>query len=127
MTDDKRSLGDIVGDVTSEFGTLVREEIALAKAEVQQTLSQAVGDVVAIVLGGFVAYTGLLVLIAAAVLGLATAIAPWLSALLIGIVLALVGAILLRRGIKDLGNLSSAPRTAETLKKDAAMVKEKLP
>lgn len=127
MTDDKRSLGDIVGDVTSEFGTLVREEIALARAEVQQTLSQAVGDIVAIVLGGFVAYTGLLVLIAAAVLGLATVVAPWLSALLIGAVLALIGAILLRRGVKDIGNLRGVPRTKETLKEDASMVKEKLP
>ena len=76
MASEERSLGELLGAVTNDLSALVRDEISLAKAEIQQTISQAVKDVVFIVVGGFFAYTGLLALIAAAILGLANVVAP---------------------------------------------------
>lgn len=127
MAKDERTLGEVLGDVTNDLSTLVRDEIALAKTEIQQTISEAVKDLVFIVVGGFFAYTGLLALIAAAILGLANAIAPWLSALIIGGVIVLIGVILLLRGINNIRNLNVVPeRTAQTVKEDVNIVKEKL-
>ena len=126
MANEERSLGELLGAVTNDLSALVRDEIALAKAEIQQTISQAVKDVVFIVVGGFFAYTGLLALIAAAILGLANVVAPWLSALLIGGVIALVGVILLLRGVNNISNLDGVPRTAQTVKEDVNIVREKL-
>ena len=127
MAKDERTLGEVLGDVTNDLSTLVRDEIALAKTEIQQTISEAVKDLVFIVVGGFFAYTGLLALIAAAILGLANVIAPWLSALLIGGVIVLIGVVLLLRGINNISNLSVVPeRTAKTVQEDVNIVKEKL-
>ena len=127
MANEERSLGELLGAVTNDLSTLVRDEIALAKAEIQQTISQAVKDIVFIVVGGFFAYTGLLALIAAAILGLANVIAPWLSALIIGGVIVLIGVVLLLRGINNISNLDVVPeRTAQTVKEDVNIVREKL-
>ena len=127
MDDKNRSIGDVVSDLTREVSTLFREEVALAKAEIQETVTRVIKDAAMIVVGGFVAYTGLLVLIAAAVLALALVVAPWLSALIVGVVIIAIGAILLLRGINDFQNVSMAPeRTVRTLKEDAEVVKEKL-
>lgn len=126
MANEERSLGELLGAVTNDLSALVRDEIALAKAEIQQTISKAVKDIVFIVVGGFFAYTGLLALIAAAILGLANVVAPWLSALIIGGVIALVGVVLLLRGINSIGNIDVVPRTTQTVKEDVNIVREKL-
>ena len=123
---DDRTLGEVLGDVTNDLSALVSDEIALAKAEIQQTIGEAVKDLVFIVLGGFFAYTGLLALIAAAILGLANVIAPWLSALIIGGIIALIGVVLLLRGINNISNLEGVPRTTQTVKEDVNIVREKL-
>ena len=127
MANGERSIGELLGSVTGDLSTLVQQEITLAKTEIQQTIAQAVKDIVFVVLGGFFAYTGLLALIAAAILGLANVVAPWLSALIIGGVIALVGVVLLLRGVNNVQNLDVVPeRTAQTVKEDVNIVKEKV-
>lgn len=127
MAQDNQSLGELISRVTGEFNTLMREEVALAKAEIQQSVSRLTTDAVMVVVGGVIAYTGLLALVAAAILGLARSVAPWLSALLVGLAILLGGVFMLLRGLRDLRNVGPVPeRTKQTLKEDAAMVKEKL-
>ena len=54
-------------------------------------------------------------------------IAPWLSALIIGGIIALVGVVLLLRGVNNIQNLNVVPeRTAETIREDVNIVKEKV-
>jgi hypothetical protein len=51
---DERSVGELVVDISEKTGTLVREEIALAKAEVSEKVSKLVrGGVVGIAAGVF--------------------------------------------------------------------------
>jgi hypothetical protein len=53
-TEDERSVGELVLDVSEKTSTLVREEIALAKAEVSEKVSKLIrGGVVGIVAGVF--------------------------------------------------------------------------
>src|SRR4051812_33582559 len=77
------NVGALVSQVTSDLSRLVRDELQLAKAELKEKGKEA--GVGAGLFGGAgtIAVYGLGVLIAAAVLGLATAWPAWLSALVI--------------------------------------------
>jgi uncharacterized membrane protein YqjE len=64
-TDEDRSVGELVFDVSERVSTLVREEIELAKTEVSEKVTQLVrGGVVGIAAGTF-AFLGLILLMVA--------------------------------------------------------------
>lgn len=123
---DERSLGELLGDLTREITTLVRQEAALAKAEMGQKASRVGRHLGALAAGGAVAYAGLLAIIAAIILMLMEAGLPgWASALLVGIVVAGLGGFLVWRGLDALKREDLTPRqTLETLKEDAQWAKE---
>ena len=125
--DDARGIPDLLRDITSDLGTLMGDEVTLAKKEIQSTIRTAIKDGVYVVAGGVVAYIGTLVLIAAAVLALAEILDPWLSALIIGGVVTLFGVIMLLRGVSEMTSLSPAERTTRNVKADAETVKEHAP
>ena len=107
----ERSLGELLGDLTREITTLVRQEMALAKAEMTQKAAKVGKDVAFLAAGGAVAYAGLLALIAALILGITYLGVPaWASALLVGLVVTGVGGLLVWRGITALKSEDLAPR-----------------
>ena len=119
-----RSLGELFGDLAGQTGTLVREEVALAKAELTRTATQAGKDIGVLVVGGAVAYAGLLALLAAAILALATVLPAWFAALIVGLVVVGTGAAMLQRGRAGLGRIDVAPhQTIATLSADVDVVK----
>lgn len=119
-----RSLGELFGDLSRETSTLVRQEVTLAKTELTQTASKVGKDIGFLVVGGAVAYAGVLVLLAAAVLVLAIVLPAWLAALIVGLVVAGIGYGLVRRGLAALKSVDMAPRqTIETLKEDVNALK----
>ena len=123
---DDRSLGELFSDLSRETTTLVRQEVALAKAEMSQKASQAGKDIGFLVAGGAVVYAGLLALIAALIVGLGQAgLTWWLSALFVGIIVAAVGGALVWTGADRLKHLSTVPsQTIETLKEDQQWAKD---
>jgi hypothetical protein len=125
---EERSLGELFGDLARETGTLVRQEVQLAKTEATQTASRVGRDLGFLAVGGLVTYAGLLGLLAAATLGLVAAgLDPWLAALLVGAVVTVVGYLLVRRGLNALKHEDLAPRqTVETLKEDAQWAKQQI-
>lgn len=126
---DDRSLGELLGDLGTQVTTLVRKEIELARTEVTDRASAAGRDAAMVGLGGALVYAGVLGLMAAVVLGLIDAgLEPWISALLVGIIVAAVGGALVARGRTGLATTDLKPkRTIETLQDDAEMLKEKAP
>ena len=123
----ERTLGEIFSDLTQNFSELVREEVALAKTELSQNASKLARDVVFLAIGGFIAYAGLLVLLAAAVLALAFLVPFWLSALIVGLVVVIIGYAFVQKGISDLRNGAFMPKqTVESLKEDREWAKEQL-
>lgn len=125
-TGEERSVKETVQDVSSDFAALVREEIALAKAELQQGFRQVVRGAVLLLIAGFIVNAGLLALVASAVLGLSGAMEAWLASMIVGLVLAVVGGVLLARGMTDVKQADLKPdRTMESLKEDARIVKER--
>jgi hypothetical protein len=116
-TKDDRSLGELLGELTQEVITLVRQEVSLAKAEMSQKASHIGKQAGLLAAGGAIAYAGLLAIIAAVVLLLAQAGLPlWASALLVGLVIAGAGGVFVKKGLDGLKREDLAPRqTLETL------------
>jgi hypothetical protein len=121
-----RSTADLVKGVTELVPRLVREEMALAKAEVTEKGKHAGVGAGLLGGGGLFAYFGLAVLIAAAVLGLSEAVEPWLAAVIVAVVLfviagilALVGKGQLKRGMPPV-----PAQAVDSTKQDVQAVKE---
>ncbi len=115
---EERPLSDLFRDLMNETKILIQQEIQLLKLEMSQKSTQAGKDVAFIAVGGALAYAGLLVLVAAATLGLALVIPGWASALIVGLVVVGIGYGLIQKGISDLKNINPAPQ------KTIASVKE---
>src|SRR4051794_11098159 len=91
-----QSTSELVQRASEQISRLVRDELALAKAELAEKGKHAGVGVGLFGGGGAVALYGLGALIAAAILGLANAVPAWLSALIVAVVLfAVAGALAL--------------------------------
>ncbi len=125
---DDRSLGELFAELARETSTLVRQEVQLARVELTQQATRIGRDVGALLAGGAVVYAGFLALIAAVILLLGDLGIPWwLAALLVGVVVAGVGAILVARSLAALKRVDMVPRrTVETLKEDREWAKEQV-
>src|ERR671917_2648777 len=124
---DDRSLGELFSELAQETSTLVRQEVDLAKTEMSQKASRVGKDVGFLAAGGAVAYAGLLAVLAGIIVLLGQIIPMWLSALLLGLVVAGVGYVLVREGLEALKREELAPRqTIETIKEDQQWAKDQM-
>ena len=123
-----RSLGELFGELAADMGTLVRKEVELARTEMTQKASRVGKDVGFLAVGGAVAYAGLLAIVAAIIIGLATlGLQWWLAALIVGLVVAGIGYFLVQKGLDALKREDIAPRqTIETLQEDKEWAKEQM-
>jgi len=121
---DERSLGELFAELSRESTTLVRQEIALAKAEMTQKATRVGKDVGFLLAGAAVLYAGFLGLLAALILVLNVWLPSWLAAFVVGLVVAGVGGFLVQKGRSALTQEDLAPRqTMETLKEDVEWAK----
>lgn len=123
-----RSIGDLFSDLSREMSTLFRQEVQLAKVEMTQKATEAGKNAAFIAVGGFIAYAGLLALIATLVIILATAGLPWWAAsLLVTVVVLAIGGVLVMQGLNRLKQSSLAPtQTMQTLKEDQQFIKDRV-
>jgi hypothetical protein len=125
---DDRSLGELFGDLVRDMGILVRQEVNLATTELTYKASRVGRELALLAIGGLVAYAGLLAIVAAVIIVLAAAGLPWwLAALIVGVIVAALGAVLVQRGLAALKRVDLAPRqTMQTLKEDTQWAKEQM-
>lgn len=120
------STGELIGSLTEQIGTLVRDEVRLAQAEVTQK-AKRLGIGAGLFGGaGLVALLGLNALITAAILGLAHVLPGWLAAILVAVVLFAVGGVLALIGKKDVQK-ATPPLPTEAIagvQQDVQTVKE---
>jgi hypothetical protein len=118
---DDRSLGELLAELSRETGQLVRKEVELATTEMTAKARKAGAAAGVAAAGGALLHAGLLVLLAALVIGLAQiGVSPWLSALIVALVTMIVGYALVNKGLTELRRTSVAPTQAiETLKETA--------
>jgi hypothetical protein len=132
----QRGIGTLLRDLSHEAATLVQQEVALAKAEMTEKVTTLARNAAYLAVGGLVAYAGLLVFLGALAWGLAmwmdsAGVRPgiylWLAPLIVSIVVLLVGAALLTKGINTIKDANLAPRkTAQSLRETKDWVKEKI-
>jgi xanthine/uracil permease len=80
-----------------------------------------------LIAGGAVLYMGLLFILAAVAILLATVIPDWLAALIVGLVVAVIGLVLVQRGRAALKQTTLKPeKTIESLKEDKEWVQQQV-
>ena len=122
-----RRVASLLSDLANQIGTLVRQEVDLFKAELLEKLGMIGRGAGAIAAGALIALSGWLALVAAAILGLAIILAPWLAALIVGVVLLGIGGALLYFGKSRFDSDALAMRrTLESLREDQSWVREQL-
>jgi len=125
---DDRSLGQLFGDLSRQLGTLVRQEIELAKTETTTRVTSVGRDAAMIGAGAALGYAALLVgLVGIAILLADLGLTPWLAFVVVALVIGGIAAVLIQQGRERLQRTDVAPRqTIETLKDDAAWAKERV-
>ena len=123
---DQRGVGTLLNDVVTHLNNLVRKELDLFRTEMSENATSAAVALGMIAGALVVALVALNVLAAALVAALAkTALGAGWSALLVGVVFAIVAFVMLQRGMAGLRATSLAPkRTARTLAEDADAIRE---
>ena len=118
-----RSLGELVGEITTDLSTLMRQEVQLAKVESTQS-AKRVGKGAGMLGGaGFAGYFVVLFLSFALWWALGDGIGHAWSALVVAMLWAIVAAVLAVMGRKALAEVRGLDRTAETLGKIPNAVK----
>jgi hypothetical protein len=119
------STRDLVQDLSRQTSTLIRQEMRLAQAELAEKGRHAGKGAGMFGGAGLVALYGVGALVAAAILGLATVIEPWIAAAAIGAGLLLVAGILALTGKKELDEAGPAKpeQTIESVQRDVDTVK----
>lgn len=115
--DDHRSIGDLLRAVTEDLSTLLRQEVALAKAEAKESASSAGKGAGLLGGAGVAGHFVLLFLSVALWWGLGTAIGNGWSGLVVALLWAVVAAVLAVVGRRSLKSAKGLPQTQETLQK----------
>ena len=123
----ERSIGDLFANLTQDTRLLMIQELALAKSEIGQKVSQASSGATYLAMGGAIAYAGFLALLAAAILGLALIMPGWLAALIVGLIVAIIGYALVQKGMSTLKPKDLKPQqTIESVKETKEWAKEQI-
>lgn len=121
----RESFGELLGQLANDSAALVKDEIALAKQEMGEKLETVRSGAITASIGGVIGLIGVMALTAAAIIGLGRLIGPGWSALIIGAVLALGGAMIAMKGMSQIKQTSLKPKqTIETLEEDRRWLKE---
>jgi hypothetical protein len=127
MAKEDRSLGELFAELANETGTLVRQEVALAQAEVVHKATKVGKNVGSLVVGGAVGYAAALALIAGVIILLANFIPAWAAALLVGVVIGAIAYFMISAALTELKRVDPVPRnTVETIKEDARWLKKEV-
>ncbi|MFN8474844.1 MAG: phage holin family protein [Anaerolineae bacterium] len=119
------SLGELFSELAADVSRLVRAEVKLAKTEMTEKASKTGRDVGTVVAGGLLAYAGLLAVLAAIIVGLALYIPLWLSALIVGVIVIAIGALIVKQGLDRLKQQNMAPeQTIQSLKENVEWAKQ---
>ena len=114
---DELSLGDRLSNVTRDLSTLMRQEVALAKAEVSESASRA-GKGAGLLAGAAVAGFFVLMFLSISLWrALGNEIGFGWSALIVAVIWAIIAAVLAALGKKALDQVRGVPQTTDSLGK----------
>ncbi|TDL45982.1 phage holin family protein [Microbacterium oleivorans] len=109
------SLGDLLGEVTRDLSALMRQEVALAKAELKETATTSAKGAGMLGGAGYAASMVVLFLSLALWAALANLVGWGWSGVIVAVLWGIIAAVLYTVGRKELKNVKGAPQTVETL------------
>jgi hypothetical protein len=119
-----RSFSQILQEIVRHFTEIIRSEVQLARAEVREDVTQVSKSVVYFLVGAVFAFQALGFILLGLVYALATTMALWLSALVVGAGAGAIAAILLSVGRKKLKQTSLVPdKTIRSLQENVTWMK----
>lgn len=122
--DPDASVGTLLKELMHEVPTLVTKELALAKSEMRENLESTKEGMMAVSAGGVVLLGGYVVLLMSAVYGLSNVLEPWLAALIVGGIAAMIGFAMVNAGKQKLSAQELRPdHTMRTVRKDADAIR----
>jgi p-aminobenzoyl-glutamate transporter AbgT len=126
MNAEDRSASSLVGDLVHHVSELFRKEVALFRAEMSESASQATTAIGLLVAAVVFALTALNVLAAALVAALTSAgVAGGWAALIVGGAIAIIALLMAKKGADDLKASNLKPeRTVDALQRDVATARE---
>ena len=118
-------IGELVGALAGDIQDLVRGELALGRAELEQKLDRVLLAAIWLLGGALLAFAGLVVVLQGLAAALALMMPIWAASLIVGIAIIAIGAGLATSGLHMLSLRTLTPdRTAANLQKDARLLKE---
>jgi len=113
------TVAELMHHLLEQLSTLFRQELHLATVQLSQSLVALLVGATSVAIGGALLFAGLLVLLFAAILGLAFVLPWWAAAVLVGVVVVLLGLLALGLGISRFRRAKAGPaRSVESLRKD---------
>jgi hypothetical protein len=125
-SDINRSVPDLLGDLLQQTSSLVRKEVQLARAELNEKISTMGAAAASIGVAAALLMAAVVILLQAVVALLVTfGLQTWVAGLIVGVVVAIIAYVLLRGGINRMKASSLTPeRTVNQVSNDATLAKE---
>jgi uncharacterized membrane protein YqjE len=127
VREENASLGELFSRLTTDLSKLVRDEVELAKVEIEQAVDAARTAGISIGAAGLLGIMAFVMLSFAAAWGLAEVVPEGVAFLIVGAAYGLVALALLALGRQRLKTVKPVPeQTVETLKEDVAWAKQQM-
>lgn len=117
-------LSALIADLMRQTADLVHNETALARAEISQKVSQVESGAISLMVAAVLGIAAIGALTGSAILGLSLVLAPWLAALIVGAIVAVVALIFFAVGRGRLKAQNLPPRaTTANVRRDFSMLR----
>lgn len=127
VREENASLGDLFSRLTADLSKLVRDEVELAKVEINQTVTAARTAGISIGVAGVLGLMAFVLLSFAAAWGLSEVVPEGVAFLIVGGAYGLVALALLALGRQRMKSVKPVPeQTVETVKEDVAWAKQQM-
>jgi len=121
----RESWGELIGDLAGQLVGLARDEVALARRELEQKLKTVQSAAAVVAIGAIVALIATLSVCAAVIIALAEYVGPWQSALIVGLILGMTAGVTILIGVSRFKRTSLRPeKTIETLEENKEWLKD---
>jgi uncharacterized membrane protein YqjE len=121
----RESWGELIGELAGQLVGLARDEVALARRELEQKLKTVQSAAAVVAIGAIIALIATLSVCAAVIIALAEYVGPWQSALIVGLILGMAAGVTILIGVSRFKRTGLRPeKTIETLEENKEWLKE---
>jgi uncharacterized membrane protein YqjE len=121
----QESWKELFGELAIQSVGLMRDEVALARRELEQKLKTVQSAAAVVAIGAIAALIAALSICAAVIIALAEYVGPWQSALIVGLILGMAAGVAILIGVSRFKRTSLRPeKTIETLEENREWLKE---